>query len=58
MSEASTPLNPDEEIVKPPPEDARGGFGGRWGSAGMPLERSGIAIIDLRECLGIEGEWR
>ncbi len=30
----------DEEIVKPPPEDARGGFGGRWGSAGMPLERS------------------
>jgi ATP-binding cassette subfamily B multidrug efflux pump len=31
---------PAEEVVKPPAEDARGGFGGRWGAAGMPLERS------------------
>jgi ATP-binding cassette, subfamily B, multidrug efflux pump len=30
----------EPEVVKPPPEDARGGFGGRWGAAGMPLERS------------------
>jgi ATP-binding cassette subfamily B protein len=28
------------EVVKQPPEEARGGFGGRWGAAGMPLERS------------------
>ncbi len=31
---------PAEETVKPPAEDARGGFGSRWGAAGMPLERS------------------
>jgi ATP-binding cassette subfamily B protein len=31
---------PQEETVKPPAEDARGGFGGRWGAVGMPLERS------------------
>ena len=31
---------PAEETVKPPAEDARGGFGGRWGAVGMPLERS------------------
>ena len=29
-----------EEVVRPPVEDARGGFGGRWGAAGMPLDRS------------------
>ena len=29
-----------EEVVRPPAEDARGGFGGRWGAAGMPLDRS------------------
>jgi ATP-binding cassette subfamily B protein len=28
------------EVVKPPESEARGGFGGRWGAAGMPLERS------------------
>jgi ATP-binding cassette subfamily B protein len=30
----------EEEVVKQPESDARAGFGGRWGSAGMPLERS------------------
>ncbi len=30
----------DEIVVKPPAEEQRGGFGGRWGAAGMPLERS------------------
>ncbi len=29
-----------EVVVKPPAEEQRGGFGGRWGAAGMPLERS------------------
>jgi len=29
-----------DDDVKPPPEDARGGFGGRWGAVGMPLGRS------------------
>ena len=30
----------DDAVVKPPVEEARGGFGGRFGAAGMPLERS------------------
>jgi ATP-binding cassette subfamily B multidrug efflux pump len=30
----------DKKVVRPPAEDARGGFGGRWGAAGLPLERS------------------
>ncbi len=29
-----------DAVVKPPVEEARGGFGGRFGAAGMPLERS------------------
>ncbi len=42
MSGASdTPLPASaDETVRPPAEDARGGFGGRWGAAGMPLDRS------------------
>ena len=35
LSEASA-----DAVVKPPVEEARGGFGGRFGAAGMPLERS------------------
>jgi ATP-binding cassette subfamily B protein len=31
---------PEEELVKQPESEARSGFGARWGSAGMPLERS------------------
>jgi ATP-binding cassette, subfamily B, multidrug efflux pump len=31
---------PEEEIVRPPEGEERGGFGGRWGAAGLPLERS------------------
>ncbi len=27
-------------VVQPSSEEARGGFGGRWGAAGLPLERS------------------
>ena len=30
----------EDAVVKPPVEEARGGFGGRFGAAGMPLERS------------------
>ncbi len=30
----------DEDVVRPASEDARGGFGSRWGAAGLPLERS------------------
>ena len=30
----------DDAVVKPPAEEQRGGFGGRFGAAGMPLERS------------------
>ncbi|MGZ8735118.1 MAG: ABC transporter transmembrane domain-containing protein, partial [Acidimicrobiia bacterium] len=30
----------DAAVVQPSSEDARGGFGGRWGAAGLPLERS------------------
>jgi ATP-binding cassette subfamily B protein len=30
----------EDEYVKPPESEQRGGFGGRWGAAGMPLERS------------------
>jgi ATP-binding cassette subfamily B protein len=29
-----------EKVVRPPAEDARGAFGGRWSAAGLPLERS------------------
>ena len=29
-----------ETVVRPPVEEARGGFGGRFGAAGLPLERS------------------
>ena len=29
-----------DAVVKPPADEARGGFGGRFGAAGMPLERS------------------
>ena len=38
MSEAKQ--GQDEVVVKPPAEEQRGGFGGRFGAAGMPLERS------------------
>ena len=38
-SRANTPPE-EEKVVRPPAEDSRGGFGGRWGAAGMPLERS------------------
>ncbi|MBK5288616.1 MAG: ABC transporter ATP-binding protein [Acidimicrobiia bacterium] len=37
---ASAEAAPTEDVVKPPAEDVRGGFGARWGAAGMPLERS------------------
>ncbi len=30
----------EEQVVRPSSEEPRGGFGGRWGAAGMPLERS------------------
>jgi ATP-binding cassette subfamily B multidrug efflux pump len=30
----------DDTVVRPPSEEQRGGFGGRWGAAGLPLERS------------------
>ena len=30
----------DDAVVKPPADEQRGGFGGRFGAAGMPLERS------------------
>jgi ATP-binding cassette subfamily B protein len=30
----------DEKVVRPPADEVRGGFGGRMGAAGMPLERS------------------
>ncbi len=33
-------MTDDEEIVRPSVEDSGGGFGGRWGAAGVPLERS------------------
>ena len=40
MSEATSTPSEEEPVVRPPAEDTRGGFGGRWGAAGMPLERS------------------
>jgi ATP-binding cassette subfamily B protein len=33
-------MSEDEKVVRPPAEDARGGFTSRWGAAGIPLERS------------------
>ncbi|MEO6467731.1 MAG: ABC transporter ATP-binding protein [Acidimicrobiia bacterium] len=33
-------MSDEDAVVKPPVEEARGGFGGRFGAAGMPLERS------------------
>ena len=30
----------DEKVVRPPADEVRGGFGGRMGAVGMPLERS------------------
>ena len=30
----------EDAVVKPPADEQRGGFGGRFGAAGMPLERS------------------
>ncbi|MGZ4794318.1 MAG: ABC transporter ATP-binding protein [Acidimicrobiia bacterium] len=39
-SPESTTVEPDEEVVRPASEEPRGGFGGRWGAAGLPLERS------------------
>lgn len=41
QNEQSDNAAPDEEekVVRPPAEDGRG-FGGRWGAAGLPLERS------------------
>ena len=30
----------EADAVRPESEEARGGFGGRWGAAGIPLERS------------------
>ena len=38
MSEAER--GQDDAVVKPPADEQRGGFGGRFGAAGMPLERS------------------
>ena len=35
-----TPNTTDEETVVRPAAEERGGFAGRWGSAGVPLERS------------------
>ncbi|MDZ4824988.1 MAG: ABC transporter ATP-binding protein [Actinomycetota bacterium] len=32
--------NEEEKVERPAGEDARGGFGGRWGSAGIPMDRS------------------
>ena len=40
MSEATSTPPEEEKVLRPPAEEARGGFGGRWGAAGMPLERS------------------
>ena len=37
---ATTEAAAADEYVKPPESEQRGGFGGRWGAAGMPLERS------------------
>jgi len=36
----ATPSTDGDQAVKPPEQEQRGGFGGRWGAAGMPLERS------------------
>ncbi len=33
-------LDEDDEVGRPSSEDPRGGFGARWGAAGLPLERS------------------
>jgi ATP-binding cassette subfamily B multidrug efflux pump len=30
----------EEAVVRPSSDEPRGGFGGRWGAAGLPLERS------------------
>jgi len=40
--ETTPPLADEDEaaVVRPASEDSRGGFGGRWGAAGLPLERS------------------
>ncbi len=40
MSEAEGVSADEHAVVKPPAEEQRGGFGGRFGAAGMPLERS------------------
>jgi ATP-binding cassette subfamily B protein len=37
---SDVPPPTEDEFVKQPESDAKAGFGGRWGSAGMPLERS------------------
>ena len=36
----TTPATDEEDTVKPPEEMRGGGVQGRWGAAGMPLERS------------------
>ncbi len=40
MSDESSPVEVEEKPVARPAEESRGGFGGRWGAAGMPLTRS------------------
>ena len=40
VSEESEFEELEEEAVAPPPAESRAGFGGRWGAAGVPLERS------------------
>jgi ATP-binding cassette, subfamily B, multidrug efflux pump len=39
MTEPRGP-QPDDEVVRQPAEEPRSGFGARWNSAGVPLERS------------------